>query len=316
MGNSAQPTPVLAASTRAYTPRERFDHFCDALCDVYLGIRPERTTPRQFDADVLAYAYGDAVISRIRAPGHDARRDRHAIAAKPDDALFLNVSTSTASTAVVDGRVHALAPATPVLLDNAETFHLSFDPSRRLSLYSLKLPRMIAGHRIDAAAVAAINDRMLSHAGRQLALQLRLMSDAFDADRADVAGSMVSAVTALLGVMAAPAALEYSVDRLSAYKTTARTHLDDPDFGVHDVASIHRVSVRSVQSAFASAGETFSGWMLAERLDLARDRLADPIWMHRPVDRIAIASGIRDASGFYKAFRARFGETPGAFRPV
>ena len=51
-------------------------------------------------------------------------------------------------------------------------------------------------------------------------------------------------------------------------------------------------------------------------LDLARDRLADPIWMHRPVDRIAIASGIRDASGFYKSFRARFGETPGAFRPV
>jgi transcriptional regulator GlxA family with amidase domain len=84
---------------------------------------------------------------------------------------------------------------------------------------------------------------------------------------------------------------------------------------VHDVAAVHRVSVRSVQAAFASADQTFTRWMLAERLDLARERLADPAWAHRSIDRIASGSGIRDTSGFHKAFRSRFGDTPGAFRP-
>ncbi|MCU1639236.1 MAG: AraC family transcriptional regulator [Microbacteriaceae bacterium] len=315
MGNSASQDPMLDASTTGYASREQFDYFCDVLCDVYLGIRPHRTTTADFDADVLAYRWGDVVLSRIRAPGHDARRDGRMISDKPDDALFLNFSGNAASTVEVGGRVGVVRASTPVLLDNARPFHLSFDPSRRFHLYSLRLPRVIGGRHVDASAVATVNERMpRSRVGRQLALQTRLMTAELDAGRTEVAGAMSGAVTALIAVLLEASDAD-GVDRLSNYKATTSTHLERADFTVHEVARLHRVSVRTVQAAFAGSGETFTAWIAGERLDLARDRLSDPVWACRSIERIAQACGIRDASGFHRAFRARFGESPGAFRP-
>jgi AraC-like DNA-binding protein len=315
MDSSAAQNPVLSASTHGVASHERFAHFCDALCDVYLGIRPQRTTPVDFDADVLAYRWDDTVLSRIRAPGHDARRDRRAIADKPDDALFLNFSDNAASAVDVGGAVTALRPGATVLLDNSEPFHLHFDPARRFHLYSLRLPREIGGRRIDARAVATVNERMpLTAAGRQLCLQTRLMASEFDAGRTAVAGAMAAVVTVLLDVLSSPLEAPRATDRIDVYKSAASTRLEDPDFGVRDLAAIHRVSSRTVQNAFASTGETFSTWMLGERLDLARERLGDPAWRHRSIEHIARACGMRDASGFHRAFRSRFGDTPGAYR--
>ncbi len=89
------PVPVLAATTRDQRESDRFESFRDALCDVYLGIRPERPSSGTFDADVLAYDWEGTILSRMRAPGHEARRDAASLARVPDDALFVNVSVRT-----------------------------------------------------------------------------------------------------------------------------------------------------------------------------------------------------------------------------
>ena len=317
MVSSESDEPVLAASTATVVARQRFDYFCDALCDVYLGIRPRQITSGAFDADVLAYGWDEMVLSRIRAPGHDATRDRRTIAAKPDDSLFLNVSSDSSSTVAVDGRTIGVRTGTPVLLDNSRAFHLRFDPSRRFNLYSLRLPREIDGERLEPATISAINERMRdTRAGRQLALQAHLMTIEFDAGRTAVAGAMARAVVGLLAVLAMPSAANGGADRLDSYRATAAAHLAEADFGVQEIALTHRVSVRTVQAAFAASGETFSSWILGERLDLARERLGATGWQHRSVEQIARSCGIRDPSNFHKAFKRRFGASPGEFRPT
>lgn len=316
MVTSEQIAPVLAASTREVEARERFDFFCGALCDIYLGIHPERTTTADFTADVLAHQWDDIVLSRIRAPGHDAHRDRRAIAAKPDDALFLNFSSNASATLHTSDADRAVPSGTPVLLDNAEPFRLSFDPSRRFHLYSLRLPRVFEGRRIGQPQIAEVNDRLVhTRAGRQLRLQTRLMADEFDAGRTAVAGLMATTITSLLAVLLHSPGTGEGTARLESYQATAASHLADPAFSVRDVAAIHRVSVRTVQNSFADSGTTFTAWITGERLDLARDRVEDPAWSHRSLERIALSCGISDPSGFQRMFRARFGEPPGAFRP-
>lgn len=315
MDASAGVTPVLEASTRDAPPRDQFGQFCDALCDVYLGIRPQRTASPGFDADVLAFEWGDIVLSRMRAPGHEARRDRRDIAAKPDDALFLNISDTSASVVHVAGRTVPVAAALPVLLDNAEPFRLRFDDARRFRLYSLRLPREVGGSRLDAADAIALDARLRRTAlGRQIALQVRLMTAEFDAGRIEVAGAMAAAVSAMVRRLWDGGDAASAAERYADFTTTASAHLAEPDFGVNEIAAIHGVSARTVQGVFAGEGDTVTRWMLRARLELARDRLGSPAWERASVARIASACGWRDASGFHRAFRERFGDTPGSFR--
>jgi len=315
MDASAGVAPVIEASTRDALPGDQFEQFCDALCDVYLGIRPQRIASAGFDADVLAFGWGDTVLSRMRAPGHEARRDWRDIAAKPDDALFLNFSDTSASVVDTGGRVVPVAAGLPVLLDNAEPFRLHFDDARRFRLYSLRLPREVRGRRLDAADAIALDDRLRRTAlGRQIALQVRLMTAEFDAGRIEVAGAMAAAVAAMVRRLWDGGAAASLAERFAEYTATASAHLAEPDFGVNEIAALHGVSARTVQSVFAGEGDTVTRWMLRARLELARERLGSPAWERASVARIAYACGWRDASGFHRAFRERFGDTPGSFR--
>ena len=315
MDTSAGAAPVLEASTRDAPPGDQFEQFCDALCDVYLGIRPQRIASPGFEADVLAFGWGDIVLSRMRAPGHEARRDRRDIAAKPDDALFLNFSDTSASVVDTGDRAVPVAAALPVLLDNAEPFRLHFDDARRFRLYSLRLPREVHGHRLDAADAIALDDRLRRTVlGRQIALQVRLMTTEFDAGRIEVAGAMAAAVAAMVRRLWDGGAAASPAERFAEYTATASAHLAEPDFGVNEIAALHGVSARTVQSVFAGEGDTVTRWMLRARLELARERLGSPAWERASVARIAYACGWRDASGFHRAFRERFGDTPGSFR--
>ncbi|WP_390623387.1 helix-turn-helix domain-containing protein [Subtercola endophyticus] len=63
-----------------------------------------------------------------------------------------------------------------------------------------------------------------------------------------------------------------------------------------------------------SVGSLFSEWLSAERLDIARDRITDPAWQSRSIARIAASAGFADVSTFHRAFRQRFGVTPGSLR--
>lgn len=314
------PTPVLAASTTAELESDRFDSFRDALCDVYLGIQPERTSPVAFDADVLAYDWDGAVLSRIRAPGHAARRNTASLARVPDDSLFVNVSPDSAARLEHLGETWRLPAGAPVLLDNAEPFVLEFDPRRRFRLYSLRVPRDLAGTEPTGSELARLNHRLAaSGAGARLAAQCALLSTEFDAGRWDAAAAMTRAVVAMLrGALSRTEADDDATDtpnRLASGKRTAADRIGDPDFDVHEFARSANVSVRTIQNDFRATGETFRDWLLGARLDAARERLRSPAWSARSVEAIATASGFRDVAHFHHAFRDRFDATPGSLRP-
>lgn len=306
---SAHPPVVLDASTTAVPDPDQFAYFCDALCDVYLGIRPQRPDGRGFGADVLGVAAGELILSRMRAPGHDARRTRRDLAVRPDDALYLNVSPTTDSAVETDAATTAVAAGVPVLLDNDAPFRLRFPVGRRFRLYSLRLPRALLP---GFSSVGPVNARLAATpVGRELAGQAALMTRTFDAGRFAAAGAMADAVVALLReAVDAPAAHAAAIER---YVATARALLPHPGAGAREIAARHGVSIRAVQAAFHAEGTTVTEWFARARLERAFDLLADAA--HQPtVEAVARAVGWSDRSGFHRAFRARFGTTPAAVR--
>lgn len=311
------PVPVLSATTTDQRESERFESFRDSLCDVYLGIRPERPASGSFDADVLAYSWGGAILSRMRAPGHEARRDASSLARVPDDALFVNVSPDSSCRLNHLGETWRMPAGAPILLDNSAVFALELDPRRRFRLYSMRIPRTFAGAEPSGRAIADLNRRLAtSSAGARLGAQCALLTTEFDAGRWDAAAAMTRAVVAMLrGALTGDDAETDAPSRLESGKRAALDRIGDPTFDVHEFARSANVSVRTIQNDFRSAGETFRDWLLGARLDAARERLRSPAWRGRSIEAVAAASGFRDIAHFHHAFRARFDATPGSLRP-
>jgi AraC-like DNA-binding protein len=72
------------------------------------------------------------------------------------------------------------------------------------------------------------------------------------------------------------------------------------------------ISVRQLHMLFEPTGRSFSRYVLARRLDRARQELAsDP---DRAVVEIALACGIKSSTVFYRGFRHAFGMNPTDYR--
>jgi AraC-like DNA-binding protein len=103
--------------------------------------------------------------------------------------------------------------------------------------------------------------------------------------------------------------------RLDAIKAEILLSLGRPDLGLGQIAGNHRVSTRYIQHLFALSGESFSSFVLEQRLLSAHRLLRDPKNKSSKISYIAAAVGFSDISYFNRAFRARFGATPTDIRP-
>jgi AraC-like DNA-binding protein len=305
---------AVHARTTDVPEAERFDYFRDALSDVYLGIRTEWSGPGLFDAAFDSYPVDGDVLAHMWAPGHVGRRGSALVKQRPDEAVYLNLSTSGDHVVSHLDRVWTLGRGMPILLDSESPFVVDFADRARFRLFSLRIEKR-DGFAPTRRDVLRVNEQLArTTTGRALVTQARLMCAEIEAGRPDVAAAMAAPVRALLEVLlGSPAEPERRLDDL---KSVARTRLADPSLRADDIAAAFGLTGRTVQSAFQAAGETFGAWLLAERLDLAHERLGSPAWRTRSVAAIADACGLRDPTHFHRAFRARFGATPGELRPA
>jgi AraC-like DNA-binding protein len=155
-------------------------------------------------------------------------------------------------------------------------------------LSNLLLHQVETAHRFGPKLDAATNHRTAQYILDLVALSLGAIGNA-----ADMARNR--------GLAAA---------RLDAIKAEILRHLDRPDLGLSQIAASHGVSARYVQHLFELSGESFTGFVLEQRLLAAHRLLREPKDRFRKVSDIATAAGFSDISYFNRTFRARFGATP------
>lgn len=106
----------------------------------------------------------------------------------------------------------------------------------------------------------------------------------------------------------------FAAARFEAIKADILARLDEGDLSLAGVAARHRASPRYVQVLFERAGLTYSEFVLEQRLLLARRLLGSAVRKERKISDIAHLAGFGDVSYFHRAFRKRFGATPGDIR--
>lgn len=94
-----------------------------------------------------------------------------------------------------------------------------------------------------------------------------------------------------------------------AAKDLAERRLADPELSPAMLARSLHVSVRTLQRAFAAAGEPAAAYIRRRRLEEARLALTAPS-SHLSVSELAAYWQFADSSHFTRAFKAHYGQTP------
>lgn len=130
-------------------------------------------------------------------------------------------------------------------------------------------------------------------------------------------------VVSLLEVFSVCCDLTPSARAMTAPKATAwraeirrvvQENLHDPDFSVHSVGRALGLSTRYVQLVFNDGDESLSQYICRQRLEGCRRELSDTTAREHSLTAIAFRWGFNSAAHFSRAFRARFGLSPSAFR--
>ncbi len=102
--------------------------------------------------------------------------------------------------------------------------------------------------------------------------------------------------------------------KLQQAKEYISKHLTDPGLTPAQAAIAVRVSVRHLHLLFEPTGMSFAQHVQSRRLEECRAALANPLNRDRSVTDIAYAWGFNNLASFYRAFRRRFGISPGEVR--
>ena len=102
--------------------------------------------------------------------------------------------------------------------------------------------------------------------------------------------------------------------RLHAIKQDIAGNIDQPDLSVKALAARHGLTPRCVQRLFEMEGDTFTDYVVSQRLARAHRMLSDTGRDSSKISVIAWDCGFGDISHFNHVFRRRYGLAPSDVR--
>lgn len=288
---------------------------------------------------------GGIGLSTLQAAPHTVRRTERLTGAGGGGLFKLSLQLSGRGALVQDGREVVLEPGRLALYDTSKPYDLSFDHD--FSSHVLMFPHAALG--VDPAQAGQLTATALDagrHLGDAVGDFLRqaagVVPDLDPAVGARLAHNVVDLVGTLVtdilgcgvpeGAVAVVGKQAHDDGASSASQPASRggqgerarqceevvahieAHLADPDLAPATIAAAHYMSVRSLHLLFEDTDTTVAALIRSRRLDRCRDELADPACATRPVAVVGARWGFTDPAHFSRAFRARFGVTPGQYR--
>jgi AraC-like DNA-binding protein len=307
----------LLFDTARVLPRERAGFWREVVCSVYVPMDAEPLARQTFHARMDVRAARGRVHSQVDAGAQRVSRGAAQISRTDARDVYTFMLQRSGTCGVEQAGAHAmLGPGDMLLFHNSRPYRLQFDQPFRQTV--IQAPRSCVG------PLARDLDRRLAQRlqpGGGFGRVVHGFMQGLDPALPEVDdGEAAVLVDELFHLLAAHStALDAGpVDARRALveraQRDARERIGDPDLGLEALARAQRVSPRSLQRAFAGMGTGVMRWLRDERLALCAAALADSAWRTRGIADIALAHGFRDVPAFGRSFKARFGQTPGAWR--
>jgi AraC family transcriptional regulator, positive regulator of tynA and feaB len=220
------------------------------------------------------------------------------------------------STIIQNDHAASLAVGDVAFIDSARPVTYVNDGHRQW--LSLQLPRQSLISAIGFEPRAGFRGQPGTRASRVL---FQIVQDAVGDEESipmSAGNYMRLAIYDLIGALFAPidpAPGSLHTDRLfKRISDVIKERFTDPGFGPSEVAAEIGISPRYLQKLFTVRGTTCSHFIHSLRLDLAARLIQRRTSMktEQPLCTIAEACGFLDYTNFSRAFRRRFGHTPGA----
>lgn len=309
-----------AFSTDAVPLSQRLSYWRDLVCDTFVELSCEAASPIDFLGSIKTRSSENLRFTQVRSSRHHIIRDKGRIAGSNFDHFLLSMQLRGRGTLLQDGRVAQLEPGDFALYDVTRPYQLRFDDD--FEQLVIQLPRDEISSRLftvdDITGLRISGQLGLGRLASNLIIQLASQLDVLDPGHLALAQSsaidlVAHALSAQKGQNVEPQSegRELTLRRILRY---IDKNLPDPELTCEDVARANGLSERYVRKLFQTKGHTVSSWIWAQRLDHAKQAIANPSSGHRSISTIAYDWGFKDAGHFSRAFKARFGTTPKQLR--
>jgi AraC-like DNA-binding protein len=301
-------------STDSVQPRERFSYWREAVCRSIFNLTIEAPA-EHFAARMTTRSTGPLRVALGESTGYRLFRSKRDVDHATDDSYSIYLQLR--SQAVISQR--------------NETFTFQ---SGDIAISDLQYPFTATlagnGRRVTAVIPCEMIDRRAPWLRKTALHRLAANSSYVDLARRHIVEmaenpAMSESATTLLtenlcNLLALASATEIAPDRLQpelqieAMLAFCRRELHDPELTPQRVADHLGVSVRTLHLRFKQMGQSFTRWVLDERLRACSVALRDKNQRGLNISEIAYRWGFNDLSHFNKSFRACFNQTPTEWR--
>ncbi|MBC3194316.1 helix-turn-helix domain-containing protein [Pseudonocardia sp. C8] len=297
-------------STSTVADDEAFAYWREVICAAFVRLAAEPIDEHGFRGRIEHLPVGPLELSTVTAGSQHVRRTRSLVAAGEGEFLLASIQLAGRGRVEQDGRTALLGPGDMAFYDSTRPYVLHFDDPFRQLVVMVPKPEL------------ALTDTRVLTARRLGRGDPGAVISTFFVSLTDTARNSPSAAATLLphalGLLAAGACLPGTGSTPDAHDALLRErvdsflrrHLDDPALNAGSIAAGCGVSRSTLYRLVGHEG-------VATRLRRMRIERAKQLLMQdrsRPVGAIAAACGFDSESGFYRAFRAATGHSPGGYR--
>ncbi len=303
-------------STDSHTGAQALRYWRDAVAENMIGCVIESDDSSTFKASLKSYPFGLSTLHLAQSSPCEIRRTWTCIASSPSDRYYLIHHRKAPVLIEQHGRAALVKPGDCVLVSGRSPYRIL--SQERMEGMSLAVPadlllgwlpepdfitaRALHGGRGWGHSLAATLTNFQEHAPSDLALSQPVIVDRILAHLAIAAGAHASSTT------------RHHRTLLSRLTNSLLDRFGEQDLGPSCLAEEHGLSKRYVHLIFAKAGTSFCRELERIRLEQAKSLLEDRRFSGIDINEVALRCGFRDASGFSRRFRDRYGIPPSHYR--